>query len=309
MDSLARHSRAAVALLAALLALAGGGCASALGTLPFAPLHEPTVQNPFPELARVAVAPFFNLSAEPTVDGRQFGIDYYNELQAVPGFEVVPIGVVENALVEHKLDLGNGQDAQRLAQLLGVDAIVVGAVTDYSPYYPQRVGLRVEWYAARPELCPIPAGYGLPLGTREACDLPKTLVYEAEMAAARGELDEAAAGREPALLPGSDAAVAAPLSGMAVPHSAVAAPHSAVAGPRPVLTHTRVYHGNDAHVTEALKTYARFRDDDRGGGWSGYLQRSDDLIRFCCRMHIHEMLTARGGAGETRVVWSGADDR
>ena len=36
------------------------------------------------------------------------------------------------------------------------------------------------------------------------------------------------------------------------------------------------------------------------------LQRSDDFIRFCCHKHIAEMLTARGGAGETRVLlrWS-----
>ena len=46
-----------------------------------------------------------------------------------------------------------------------------------------------------------------------------------------------------------------------------------------------------------------FRDDARIGGWQSYLQRSDDFIRFCCHLHITEMLTARGGAGETRVVW------
>ncbi len=46
-----------------------------------------------------------------------------------------------------------------------------------------------------------------------------------------------------------------------------------------------------------------FQDDARFGGWQNYLLRSDDFIRFCCRMHIWEMLTARGGAGETRVVW------
>ena len=53
----------------------------------------------------------------------------------------------------------------------------------------------------------------------------------------------------------------------------------------------------------ALASYYFFRDDARFGGWQGYLQRSDDFIRFCCHMHIWEMLTARGGAGETRVVW------
>ena len=55
--------------------------------------------------------------------------------------------------------------------------------------------------------------------------------------------------------------------------------------------------------TEALASYYYFRDDARFGGWQAYLQRSNDFVRFCCHMHISEMLSARGGAGETRVVW------
>ena len=69
------------------------------------------------------------------------------------------------------------------------------------------------------------------------------------------------------------------------------------------MTHTRIYRGNDSEFTEALASYYHFRDDARFGGWQNYLQRSDDFIRFCCHMHISEMLSARGGAGETRVVW------
>ena len=60
---------------------------------------------------------------------------------------------------------------------------------------------------------------------------------------------------------------------------------------------------SDMEFTEALSSYYFFRDDARIGGWQSYLQRSDDFIRFCCHMHISEMLSARGGAGETRVVW------
>jgi hypothetical protein len=77
----------------------------------------------------------------------------------------------------------------------------------------------------------------------------------------------------------------------------------------PVMTHTRIYHGTDAEFTEALASYYHFRDDARFGGWQNYLQRSDDFIRFCCHMHIAEMLSARGGAGETRVVWQWSDCR
>jgi hypothetical protein len=71
----------------------------------------------------------------------------------------------------------------------------------------------------------------------------------------------------------------------------------------PVMSHTRVYQGNDLDFTTALETYYTFRDEARFGGWQGYLQRSDDFVRFCCHKHIWEMLSARGGAGETRVVW------
>jgi hypothetical protein len=71
----------------------------------------------------------------------------------------------------------------------------------------------------------------------------------------------------------------------------------------PVMRHTRIYNGHDTEFTEALINYYSFRDDARFGGWQGYLQRSDDFIRFCCHLHISEMLSARGGATETRVVW------
>src|SRR5690606_25033073 len=71
----------------------------------------------------------------------------------------------------------------------------------------------------------------------------------------------------------------------------------------PVVRHTRIYNGHDAELTAALDSYVYFRDDARFGGWQSYLERSDDFIRFCCHLHISEMLTARGGAGESRVVW------
>ena len=77
----------------------------------------------------------------------------------------------------------------------------------------------------------------------------------------------------------------------------------------PVMTHTKIYSGNDSAVTEALASYVYFRDDARKGGWQSYLKRSDDFIQFCCRMHIFEMLSARGGGGETRVVYRWLESR
>src|SRR5882757_484278 len=150
--------------------------------------HEPVVHNPFPQLNKVAIAPFFNQSNEPTVDGRKFAMAYFAELQAVPGFEVVPLGVVETAIVDNQVNLANPGEARRLANILGVDAVVVGSVTDYSPYYPPRCGLRVEWYAANAGFHEIPPGYGLPWGTPEEEYIPAPLVFESEFALAKAQL-------------------------------------------------------------------------------------------------------------------------
>ncbi len=87
------------------------------------------------------------------------------------------------------------------------------------------------------------------------------------------------------------------------PASSQPAPPAVPAERGPVMRHTQTYNGNDNRFTEALASYYFFQDDARFGGWQNYLQRSDDFMRFCCRMHLWEMLSARGGAGETRVVW------
>jgi hypothetical protein len=393
--------------------------------------HQPTYHNPFPQLTKVAVAPFFNLSAEATVDGRQFASAYMSELQAIPGFEVVPFPVVEEKIKELGLSLANPVEVRKLAQALEADAVVIGAVTDFSPYYPPRCALQVEWYSANPCFHSIPVGYGLPWGTPEEEYIPDTLVLETEMGLAREQLktqtpapatdttipvhdpgrpkagnlmamlsardhklkqalkakDEADhTALRPKQYPGqqiayqSEAALVASGQSAGIPsvmakktsgkptptgtgddaasHDRLSADPKATAasGKRnlrvasasaeklstptlaaqppgmplppewpdpqglvppapapicpdcqptyePVLRHTRAYSGNDVRFTTALESYLFFRDEARQGGWKSYLQRSDDFIRFCCHMHITEMLTARGGAGETRVVW------
>lgn len=103
--------------------------------------------NPVNGLTTVAVAPFFNLSEERSVDGRRFAQAYFTELQKTPGFQVVPVGIVEQAIHDNKLEMTSRDDALKLVEILHVDAIVVGAITDYSPYYPPRIGLQVSWYS------------------------------------------------------------------------------------------------------------------------------------------------------------------
>lgn len=302
----------------------------------------PVVRNPFPQISKIAVAPFINLSSEASVDGRRFALAYFNELQSTPGFEVVPIGVVESAMRAYGIELRDGAEAQELARILEVDAVVIGAVTDYSPYYPPRLGLRVEWYTANPCIHPIPPGYGLPLGTPEEEDLPESLVYEAAFARARHDLKAlephaATPPRTPALPPTPASGPIAPPEEIKEPSEAKArdvAYHSLVVsspnGPpgaigkvpvhsglppdcqpsgEPVLRHTRTYNGHDEWFVEALRTYYMSREDRRDGEWRTYLQRSEDFIRFCCHLHIAEMLSARGGAGGSELALRRPTDR
>src|SRR6476646_6176622 len=125
---------------------------SALSAILLAPgcvMVQVGVTNPIPGLTTVAVAPFLNLSAERAVDGRRFALAYASELQKVPGFEVIPVGVTEVAMVDGKIDLNDPDEVLKLAKILRVDAVVVGAVTEYSPYYPPRTGMQVNWYSPR----------------------------------------------------------------------------------------------------------------------------------------------------------------
>ncbi len=297
--------------------------------------HQPTIYNPFPQLAKVAVVPFFNMTDEPTLDGERVAWAYFTELQSVPGFEVVPVATVQEVIRRNRLQLSSAAEVRHLAQLLEVDAVVVGAVTDYTPYYPPRFGLQVRWYAAHPCFHPIPPGYGLPWGTPGEQHIPAPLLFETEMALAKTQIKEQTPAYEPAAKPpvslppaepdarpGSETEPPRTESGgrhLAYDRSAAEAwprptgpeqpPSCPVPSSEPVLQHTAVYVGNDPDVTEALANYFYFRNDRRFGGWQGYLQRSDDFIRFCSHMHISEMLSARGGAGETRVVWRWPSDR
>ena len=334
-------------------------------------VHQPTLHNPFPQISKVAVATFFNASLESTLDGRKVAEAYAAELAEVPGYTVMPVSLVDTAVRTYGLRLEKEKDVRRLAQILEVDAVVAGVVTEYTPYYPPRMTIKVAWFAANPNFHPIPAGYGLPWGTAGEKDIPGPLVFQAELALAKEQLktqtppyqklplnpptsDESGGTRVPGSPPAApgqplqgttvgskhdvrrvsheaansampanspvSAAPAAPAtltpsetgpevsptwpdpSGF-VPRPPTACPISGVPSDEPVMQYMKSYRGNDVDFTTALENYYYSRDDARLGGWQSYLRRSDDFVRFCCHMHIWEMLSARGGAGETRVVW------
>ena len=314
------------------------------------------IHNPFPQLKRVAVLPFYNQSNEPTVNGEQVAEAYYAALQAVPGFEVLPVGVAKLQWMQFAAQHGeprSGEAFQRLAEQMGVEALVVGAVTDFEPYYPPRMAMTVHWYAANQGFHPIPVGYGMPWGTDAEKQIPRRIVRDAEFELARSQLATqtpiASAGpntegnplrqvanhaqlepplpeelppNRPAMNDVADDRAAATWVGDTYVGDEMSAPLPpswpevtdlipdppsperpiAVTNRDPVLVHTKLYRGDDAYFTNRLADYVETGDDARPGGWQDYLKRSDDFVRFCCHLHIVEMLESRGGRDQSDLI-------
>lgn len=361
-----------------------------------------SLHNPFPQLKRVAVLPFFNQSEHPNLDGEEVARAYYGALQSIPGFEVLPVGVTAMQWRGYSAQFGEprtGTDFQKLAQMMDVEAIVVGSVTDFESYYPPRMAMTVHWYAASEGFHPIPAGYGLPWGTEAEEKIPARIVREAEFELARNQLktqnpmaqpipmkvnsvktslptnpdspnnptslanetseeelwdeatelnplrrvqyEEAVAEHQvltPMIAPDGSEWVPSPLQandpqhewvegemvdgqfvecdlfGSAplpadwpeptdlIPDPPSPTPPVLVRQHEPVLSHTRLYRGDDPYFTGRLSDYVETGDDARGMSWQGYIKRSDDFIRFCCHLHIVEMLEARGGRDPSDLI-------
>jgi hypothetical protein len=295
--------------------------------------HRPSLHNPFPQLKQVAVLPFYNQSEEPTINGEAVAMAYYAELQAIPGFEVLPVGVARNLWLQYAKTYGEpqtGQQFQQLAQFMGVEAVVVGAVTDFEQYYPPRLAMTVQWYAANPGFHPVPAGYGLPWGTKAEKRIPRRVVEEAEFELAREQLATQTPVTGPLPITTQDAVAQVDAqddmtaydpdvmgSGVAsmdsmpanwpdptglIPDPPSPSPPALIPQTKPVLTHTRIYRGDDAYVTDRLADYVGNEDDARTNGWQSYLNRSNDFIRFCCHLHLAEMLESRGGLDQSDLI-------
>ena len=282
------------------------------------------VHNPFPQLKRVAVLPFFNQSSEPTLDSELVAEKYYAALQAVPGFEVLPVGVGKAQWLQYSQVHGEpvtGAQFQDLARSMGVEAVIVGSVTDFDSYYPPRMALTVHWYAANEGFHPIPPGYGLPWGTTEERQIPDRITREAEFELARNQLatqtpktDSLASRdrRSGLALASGDVIPLANMEGMMpadwpdptdlIPDPPGPLRPDLIINHDPVLSQTRLYRGDDPDFTIRLANYVETGDDARSGSWQGYLKRSDGFIHFCCHLHIMEMLESRGGREQSDLI-------
>ena len=314
------------------------------------------IHNPFPQIKRVAVLPFYNQSDEPTINTEMVADEYYAALQAIPGFEVLPVGVAKAQWIQYSRIHGEpttGQQFQELAQQMEVEALVVGSVTDFDSYYPPRMAMTVHWYAANDGFHPIPNGYGLPWGTDREDQIPSRVVLDTEFDLARSQLSTQTpspvnlqaglsnASADTVALVSVERAVAdveiiqnevhspsvrgeqtsefhndgSSMEGVGPllpqhwpnPTDLIPDPPSpmrpvSIASHRPILSHTRLYRGDDPYFTNRLANHIESGDDARPVSWQGYLKRSDDFIHFCCHLHIVEMLESRGGREQSDLI-------
>ena len=160
--------------------------------------YKPTLHNPLPQMWSIAVVPFYNCTDNPRVDGREFAKHFALELQRVPGFKVIANKTVEETMIKHDLHkLESVDDIRYLAQLLQVDAVVIGKIHEFSMNYAPHAKFETEWYHVNPYLQPIPIGYALPWGTEYERYIPDKIVLLTEMELAKAQLETQTPGFEP----------------------------------------------------------------------------------------------------------------
>jgi len=132
-------------VLVLLITLLLQGCASKPKELPI----ERFYRNPYsPKPWSLAIVPFRNDSGSETLDVMAVTDAFYSELQQIgDGLQVMPNNRVLAAMQKLQMrHVTNAVEVLALAEVLSVDAVIVGAVTNYDPYPPPQIGMIVQLY-------------------------------------------------------------------------------------------------------------------------------------------------------------------
>ena len=99
----------------------------------------------------VAVAPALNLSGSGNIDPNRLADIMAGELSHADDVAVIPVSRVLQVLaVQGAARIETPEHALEVARLVGADALLVFAVTDYDPYDPPRIGISAQLYGTRP---------------------------------------------------------------------------------------------------------------------------------------------------------------
>ena len=140
-----RRSRKTEALAWLLAVVCLAGCSRPKRVEPL------TVANPFLGPATVAVAPAVNMSGSIDFDPNRFADQMASELGFAERITVIPVSRVLGAMaVQGKDQVTSQSQALELAELVGADAILVFAVTEYDAFDPPRIGITAQLFGALP---------------------------------------------------------------------------------------------------------------------------------------------------------------
>lgn len=126
-----------------LLAAGVPGCAGAK--------KDVGMVSPYPAPLTVAVAPALNFSGSSSWDPMQVGDLMASELSQVQGVHVVGVNRVMAVLTRQgRVGIASPAHALDVCRQLGVNAILVFAITEYDPYSPPVVAIAAQLYGPRP---------------------------------------------------------------------------------------------------------------------------------------------------------------
>lgn len=111
------------------------------------PVVQRTIEAPYGERQAWAVAPLSNETGSRYADGLTMADELSRVLEQVSGIDVVPLNRVLAAMDRLAMPgVDSREDALRLREALGVDALVVGTMTHYDAYDPPKLGLALDLY-------------------------------------------------------------------------------------------------------------------------------------------------------------------
>jgi len=129
-----------------------GGCGVLFGNKKAVPPPiEYSLSTPYSSTHTLAIAPAINLSGSRDFDPLVVSDTIYAEMQQVQNLNVLPLN--KTLLAMQRLGIRSINDvktAQRLAEVLNADGLVIPAVTAYDPYNPPTMGMVLQLYTPPP---------------------------------------------------------------------------------------------------------------------------------------------------------------
>ncbi len=216
-----------------------------------------------------AVAPLRNESGVSGVDTATLSDQLVYAVQQVRGLRVVPLNRTLAAMRASGIpSVDNPAQARRLAEVMGVDAVIVGSVTAWDPYNPPKIGMSLALFTRQGAMKPAPVMVG-----SDGKPVPPP-------APGPGPDPSPGTGRgvDPVTLKTAPTEPPPPPPGMAN---------------RPTSTASEHLDGSNHEVQAAVKDYAEGRHETVSAlGWRRYLSSVRLYADFACHRMVERLLDA-----------------